>query len=70
MSYPLPGHSAPDVWNMIDKLASEITCALNESVGVSVQLFRELAPMMNSDISQTVFAAELHRQFDALDVEM
>ncbi len=70
MIYPLPSHSAANPWNMIGKLASKITYALNESIGINVQLSREFAPMMNPDISQTVFAAELHRQFDALDVDV
>jgi hypothetical protein len=63
-------HAAPDVGNMVGQLACEIIHRLNRFVGIEVQLLRQSAPVTEVDIADAVFAADLHGEFDAVDIDV
>jgi hypothetical protein len=51
-------------------LRCETVHAGRHCVRINVQLGCQLAPMVERDIAQAVFAAEFHRKFELLDVDV
>ena len=55
---------------MVSKPVGQIIQPLYQGIRIDAQLFGHFPPMMKADVAQTVFAAEFHRQFNLLNVDI
>jgi len=60
MSGTLSSHAVLNRGNMVAQLFGKILHAMDQRLGIAAQLFRQFAPFANSNVAQTVLAAQLH----------
>src|ERR1700728_429447 len=70
MSQPLCDHAAFYLGDVLGELCREIVDAHDHGVGIEAQFLPELVPVATGDVSETIFAPQLHGELDALYIDV
>jgi hypothetical protein len=65
---PFFPHAPSDVGSMIGQLRRKLIHALNQLVRIKANLLSHLSPLTSVNVAKAVFVANLHGEFDTLDV--